>query len=56
MNKTNIADLTKDFRQRLRSILDVDYDAVKAIVAAWSKEPEKSFLRQWSYVTNSFLI
>jgi len=48
LNKTNIADLIKDFRKRLRSILDVDYDAVKTIVATWNKEPEKSFLRQWS--------
>jgi hypothetical protein len=54
LNKTNIAELVKDFRKRLRSILDVDYKAVQAIVDAWNKEPEKSILRQWSYVSNSF--
>jgi hypothetical protein len=54
LNKRNIAELVKDFRKRLRSILDVDYKAVQAIVDAWNKEPEKSVLRQWSYVSNSF--
>ena len=48
LNKTNIAELTKDLRKRLRSVLEVDYSAAKDIVAAWNKEPEKSFLRQWS--------
>ena len=48
LNKTNIAELTKDLQERLRSVLEVDYSAAKGIVAAWNKEPEKSFLRQWS--------
>lgn len=41
----------KDFRQRLRNILDVDYKAVQEIIESWGKEPEKSLLRQWSYVS-----
>ena len=45
---TNVAALMKDFRQRIRSILDVDYNAVKVVVTSWNQEPEKSFLRQWS--------
>ncbi|CAF1233028.1 unnamed protein product [Adineta steineri] len=48
MNKTSIAELVNDFRKRVRNILDVDYNALKAIVARWKEEPEKNFLRQWS--------
>lgn len=48
MNKTSVAGLMKDFRKRLRTILDVDYDAFKTIVAAWNKEPENNFLRRLS--------
>ncbi|CAF3221829.1 unnamed protein product [Rotaria sp. Silwood2] len=48
LDTSNLASLMKSFRMRLRSILDVDYNAVKAIVATWNQEPEKSFLRQWS--------
>jgi asparagine synthetase B (glutamine-hydrolysing) len=47
-DKTNIAALNKNFRQRLRTILEKDYEAVKEIVAAWGKEPENSFLRRFS--------
>ena len=46
LNRTNMAELAANFRKRVRSIVEVDYAALKAIVAAWSKEPEKSFLRQ----------
>ncbi|CAF5221812.1 unnamed protein product, partial [Rotaria magnacalcarata] len=45
---TNAVELIKLFRGRVRSILDVDYNAFKAIVATWNQESEKSFLRQWS--------
>ncbi|CAF4936465.1 unnamed protein product, partial [Rotaria socialis] len=48
LQATNAAGLVKVFRGRIRSILDVDYNAFKAIVAAWNQESEKSFLRQWS--------
>ncbi|CAF0741101.1 unnamed protein product [Adineta steineri] len=48
LNQTNLAELVRGFRKRVRSILDVDYNALKAIVATWKEEPEKSFLRQWS--------
>ncbi|CAF1402787.1 unnamed protein product, partial [Rotaria sordida] len=48
LDKSNLAGLMRSFRLRLRSILDVDYNAVKEIVTAWNQEPEKSFLRQWS--------
>ncbi|UJR31139.1 hypothetical protein I4U23_018646 [Adineta vaga] len=49
LNTTNIAELVRDFRKRMRNILDVDYQAVKAIVDTWNtKEPEKGILRQWS--------
>ncbi|UJR15532.1 hypothetical protein I4U23_002471 [Adineta vaga] len=48
LNRTNLAGLINDFRQRLRSVLNVDYEAFKTIVNAWSNEPEKSFLRQFT--------
>ncbi|CAF1498906.1 unnamed protein product [Rotaria sp. Silwood1] len=48
LDTSNVAALMKAFRVRLRSIMDVDYNALKAIVATWNQEPEKSFLRQWS--------
>ncbi len=54
LSKTNIAELHQNLRKRLRTILDVDYKAVQAIVEAWNKEPEKSVLRRLSYVSNSF--
>ena len=48
LDRSNLAALVKDIRMRLRSIMNVDYQAVKAIAAKWNEEPEKSFLRQWS--------
>ena len=48
LEKSNAAALAFGLRKRVRSILDVDYNALKAIVDKWSQEPEKSFLRQWS--------
>ncbi|CAF0806671.1 unnamed protein product [Adineta ricciae] len=44
MDKTNAAELARNFRQRLRSIINADYEAFKTIVNAWSNEPEKNFL------------
>jgi hypothetical protein len=48
LNKTNIADLQKATRKRLRSILEKDYAAFQEIVTTWNKEPETSFLRRIS--------
>lgn len=41
-------ELAKNLRERIRSIVEVDYAAAKEVVQAWSKEPENSFLRRWS--------
>ena len=50
MNKTNAAELARNFRQRLRSIISADYEAFKTIVNAWSNEPEKNFLPRLTLV------
>ncbi|CAF0940658.1 unnamed protein product [Rotaria sordida] len=48
LQKTNMAELVKNFRTRVRSILEKDYAAVKEIVTTWGSEPENSFLRRLS--------
>ena len=47
-NQTNLVGLIQKFRERLRTIIDVDYQALKEVINSWNKESEKSFLRQWS--------
>lgn len=44
--KNNMLELAGELRQRLRTILEADYGALKNIVAAWGREPEKSIYRQ----------
>jgi len=48
LDKTDLAQLIKQLRQRLQSIIEKDYAAVKTIATAWSQEPETSFLRRFS--------
>jgi len=48
LNNTNLADLQRVSRKRVRSILEKDYAAFQEIVTAWNKEPENSFLRRFS--------